>query len=242
MVHLRRLPLLIRCAMMVLTIADLITKNTEGKKQVDYYIEVVAIPASNNMKLLVFPWSESNGTPSGDVKFVNAGDHVKFGRKINGKPKFWAVLESKVADIENVKADVSHNNFQMVDLLNSWFNEAGNAVACTGAAINIDENSFLADKDSLDSKRTDQFSVTSLSADSCVVEFKGLKPTSVAADSEAKPKSAVLVVIISIVALGLVCALVWWLWTQLQYGGSFKQARDGGSLNSPLSIEMKSGK
>lgn len=206
------------------TIADL--PPPSGKKTISYEVEVLAIPADSGMKLAIFPWSASYGAPSGEAKLANVGEPIIFGRRIIGDPKFWAVPIDKVAEIEKIQADSAGDVFEMANALQSWFDEPGHAVACSGAVI---KPIFLVAEDNPTSKQTDQFFVKSLSADNCVVE----KATSAAVGSEPEEGFGSFVLVSNVVALGCVCALAWWFCMRLQKS---KQASGNDTLASAFHL------
>lgn len=204
--------------MIPLTQADILPASG---KYVPYKVEVTSMPESTDMKLAIFPWSESNGMPTADIKFIEPHTPVKFGRRVaGGSPKFWAV-SADAKELSELNALRLHwfNGGQQFEAIKKWLNET-NAVKCHGPEI---ARKFLAENG--EEEFLDKFAVVSMNADGCEVrDSEGVDAeTKDNLGSYAEPEAGSRSESISlgswgfsIIALGAICGLVWRLSSALR--------------------------
>jgi len=222
MANLFSVAMYLACArMLALTSADILPAN--GVKYVPYKVEVTSIPTGKDVRLAIFPWSTSNGAPTGEIKFVEANAPVRFGRRIAGSPAFWAVHSDKVPEIEAI-ADRG-DPYESADAIAKWLRESGHATSCRGLQISPH---FVAEAG--EKEFVDRFAVKSFGADHCEIanaetfdasikddlgSYKDSKArftdaSEGAAEGRNESSSASWGSrALSVVALGAICALVW---------------------------------
>jgi len=219
MAHLSRVASLALLAYMFpLTWADILP--TSGK-YVPYKVEVTSMPESTDMKLVIFPWGESNGRPEADIKFIEPLTPVYFGRRVaGGRPKFWAVhADAKVLSELNDLRRASEA-IEDIEAIEDWLKKQTNAVSCKGPVI---DPRFLAE--SGEEEFLDKFAVVSMNADRCEVrksegvDVENKDNLGSYAEPEAGSRSESISLGswgFSIIALGALCGLVWRLSSALR--------------------------
>jgi MYXO-CTERM domain-containing protein len=95
------------------------------QKRVPYFVQVQEYDATGDTRLVVYPWSDSDGAPTAEVGVLSAKASVSFGRRIMGSPVFWAVNKDKAQGLQGLTEDE----------LKAFFETDGNAVACSGVTI-----------------------------------------------------------------------------------------------------------
>lgn len=63
----------------------------DGMKFVSFELRVEGLEAHPDHLLLVYPWSLSNGAPTREVGVLAPGQPLRFGRRIGGRPKVYAM-------------------------------------------------------------------------------------------------------------------------------------------------------
>lgn len=202
-----------------------------------YKVEVLSMPTTNDAKLVIFPWSMSNGVPQGEIKFVSLRKTIEFGRRIaGGRPRFWAIPADKVSEAKAKLRDPG-SGFK-TSLLEDWLKTPGNAIQCSGAAMMAPRWSA---RDSDDENFVDRFVVKSLDATQCTIEGppdtdnKYSLEADVSADARQASQGVSASWVIGVMALAAVSALVWRLSSLLEKS-SRGSPRDLGS-DSPTFVE-----
>ena len=69
----------------------------QGYKRVDYIIKITNMSDFKGYKLFVYPWSDSNGSPTAEIGAFSHEGSLSFGQRILGIPRLYAINRDQYA-------------------------------------------------------------------------------------------------------------------------------------------------